>query len=64
MDGPEDYHISEVRETEKDKYHMISHVWNLKKNDTKELNYKTEIVSKIQNWGYQREKVRRDKLGV
>ena len=24
MDGPRDYHTSEVTQTEKDKYHMIS----------------------------------------
>ena len=35
-----------------------------KNNDTKEPNYKTEIVSKKQNCGYQRERVGRDKLGI
>ena len=34
--------ISEVIQTEKDKYHKISHMWNLIKNDTNELTYKTE----------------------
>ena len=34
---------SEVSQTEKDKYHMISHMQNLKKNDTNELIYKTKI---------------------
>ena len=33
--------LSEASHTEKDKYHMIS--WNLKKSDTNELLYKTEI---------------------
>ena len=37
--------LSEVSQTEKDKYNMISHMWNLKKNDINELIYKTEIDS-------------------
>ena len=36
--------LSEVSQTEKDKYHMVSHMWNLK-NDTNELIYKTETDS-------------------
>ena len=36
---------SEVSQTEKDIYHMTSLMWNLKKNDTNELIYKTEIDS-------------------
>ena len=35
---------SEVSQTEKDKFHMISHMWNLK-NDTNELISKTETDS-------------------
>ena len=35
--------LSAVSQTEKDKYHMISHMWNLKKNGTNKLIYKTEI---------------------
>ena len=35
--------LSEVSQTEKDKYHMISHMQNLKKNGTNEFIYKTEI---------------------
>ena len=43
MDGPRDYH----NKTEEDKYHMISPIYGiLKKNDTNELIYKTEIDSK------------------
>ena len=30
MDGIRDYHTSEVSQTGKDKYHMISYVWNQK----------------------------------
>ena len=30
MDGIRDYHTSEVSQTVKDKYHMISYVWNQK----------------------------------
>ena len=34
--------------SDKDKYHMISHIWNLMfKNDTTELIYKIEIDSRI-----------------
>ena len=39
--------LNEVSQTEKDKYHMISHMWNLIKNDTNELIYKTETDSQI-----------------
>ena len=39
--------LSEVSQTEKDKYHGITCVWNLK-NDTNELIYKTEIDSQTQ----------------
>ena len=46
MDGPRDYHIK-LRKPDKDKY-MISLMWNLKKNDTNELIYKTEIDSETQ----------------
>ena len=34
--------LSEVSQTEKDKYHVIYYMWNLKKN-TNEFIYKTEI---------------------
>ena len=46
--------ISEVSQTQKDKYHDITYVWNLKK-DTNELIYKSEIDSK-QTYGYHRGK--------
>ena len=36
--------LGETSHTEKDKYHMISHMWNLKK-DTNEVIYKTELDS-------------------
>ena len=42
MDGPRDYHTNKGSQTEKDKYHMISLMWNLKKKNTSELIYKTE----------------------
>ena len=44
MDGPKDCHTSEVSQTEKEKHHMTSHIWNLnyKRNYTNELTYKTE----------------------
>ena len=40
--------MSKVSHTEKDKYRMISQMWNLKC-DTNELIYKTEIDSDIEN---------------
>ena len=36
--------LSEVSQKEKDKYHMISHMWNLKY-DTNELIYERETDS-------------------
>ena len=39
--------LSEVSQTEKDKYHDITYMWNLK-NDTNELIYKTEIDPQTQ----------------
>ena len=40
--------LSEVKQTEKDKYHMISLMWTLIfKNDTNELIYKTETDLQI-----------------
>ena len=49
--------LSEVSQKEKDKYHMISLMWNLIfKNETNELIYKKETDSQIlkTNYGYQR----------
>ena len=40
MDGPRDYHTKWSKK-EKDKYHIIQCMWNLKY-DTNELIYKTE----------------------
>ena len=37
--------LSEISNTEKDKYHMISFICGTFKNDTKELSYKTETDS-------------------
>ena len=39
--------LSEVSQKEKDKYHMISLICGILKNDTKELIYKTEIESQM-----------------
>ena len=41
--------LSEVSQTEKEKYHMISLLWGILKNDTDELIYKTETDSDIEN---------------
>ena len=40
MDGPRDYH-TKWSSLEKDKYHMISLICGILKNDTNELIYKT-----------------------
>jgi len=40
--------LNEVSHTEKDKYPIISQMWNLKY-DTNEIIYKTEIDSDIEN---------------
>ena len=48
--------LSEVSQKEKDKYHMISHIWNLKYN-TNELMYEIEThrhrqqACSCQSWG-------------
>ena len=39
--------LSEVKQTEKDKYHDMIYMWNLK-SDANELIYKTEIESQMQ----------------
>ena len=44
MDGPRDYH-TKWSKSGKDKYHMISLICGILKNDTNELIYKTEIDS-------------------
>ena len=58
--------LSEVNQTEKDKYHMILLICGIfKKNDTNELIYKTETdlqISKTNLWLPGR-KGQRDKLG-
>ena len=40
--------LSEVSQKKKDKYHMISHLWNLK-NDINKFTYQTEIGSQTEN---------------
>ena len=39
--------LSEVSQTEKDKYHDIAYMQNLKKSDTNELVYKTKTDSQM-----------------
>ena len=39
--------LSEVSQTEKDKYHMVSLTWGILKNEANELIYKGEIESQI-----------------
>ena len=46
MDATKYYILSEISQKEKDKYHMISHMWNLK-NETDDVIYKTETDSQI-----------------
>ena len=40
--------LSEVNQTKKDKYHMISLICGILKNNTAELTYETEMDSQIQ----------------
>ena len=61
-DGPRGYQ-TKWNKTEKDKYHDIAYMWNLK-NDTNEIIYKTETGLQTQEkkkqqttYGYQRGKV-------
>ena len=59
--------LSELSQTEKDKYHIISLICGIKKSDTNELIYKTEIDSETQKtslWLPKGERVEMDKLGV
>ena len=67
MDEPIDCHMSEVSQTEKYKYHMISLICGILKNGTYELIYKTEIESQIQKtnlWLPGGKGGGRDELGV
>ena len=43
MDGPRDIILSEVSQTEKDKYHMISLICGIEKKSASELIYKTKM---------------------
>ena len=46
MDGSGDYHTRRSKsEREREIYHDIAYIRNLKKNDTRELIYKTETDS-------------------
>ena len=45
MNGLREIILSEVSQTEKDKYHMISLICGILKSDTNELIYKTKIDS-------------------
>ena len=62
MDGPRDNHIK----SEKDKYHDITYVCNIKKNDTNELKKQKQTHRhRKQIYGYQRgSEGAGDKLGV
>ena len=41
--------LNEISQTEKYKYHMISLICEIQKNDTNELIYKAEIDSRTEN---------------
>ena len=58
MDGPRDYHTkSSKSERERQIPYDITYMCHLKKKDTNELTYKTEIdpLTEKKNCGYQRE---------
>ena len=63
--GPRDYH-TKWSKPDKDKYHMISLIYGILKNDTNELIYKTETDSQTENKLLVTKEERRgqDKLGV
>ena len=67
-DGLGDYHTKWTKsDRERQISYDITYMWNLKKNNTNELIYKTETDSQTskQTYGYQRENVGgRDKLAV
>ena len=65
MDRPRDYHIKWTK-LDKEKYHVITYMWNLKKINTNELIYKINRLTDFENrHGYQRGKVGREGiLGV
>ena len=58
--------LGEVSQTEKEKYHMISIMWNLKKMIQMKLFTKQKQTHRHrkQTYGYQRGKRGRDKMGV
>ena len=56
--------LSEVSQTEKDKYHMISLICGILKYDTNELIYKTETDSQTSKTNLWLPKGKGDKLGV
>ena len=59
--------LSEVNQTEKDIPCDITYMWNLKKNDTNELIYKTKTDSQTQKtnlWLPRGKEERKDKLGI
>ena len=68
MDGLRDDHTKWTKsDRERQISYDITYMWNLKKNNTNELIYKTETDSQTskQTYGYQRENVGgRDKLAV
>ena len=45
MDGPRDYHIKWSKSDRERQISDVTYMWNLKKSDTNELIYKTEIDS-------------------
>ena len=66
MDGPRDYQVSEVSQTERQTSYGITYMWNFK-NDTNELDYKAEIdllIQKAKLWLPKGKGAGRDKLGV
>ena len=58
--------LSKVSQTEKDKYHMLSHMWNLKKMIQMNLFTKQKQTHRLrkQIYGYQGGRGERDRLGV
>ena len=52
MDGPRDCH-TEWSKSEKEKYHNIPYMWNLKRNDTNEIAFtKQKETHRLREWTY------------
>ena len=53
MDGPRDCHTEwNKSDREREMSYDIPYMWNLKRNDTKKLTYKTKETHRLREWNY------------